>query len=76
MVNTELGREPSVMDALRGVDEICSMNILYGVYDVILEVEAEELDRVKEIVFSHVRNLDHVKGTLTLLAHGESMTND
>ena len=76
LVNTELGCESSVMDALNGVEEIWRMNILYGVYDVLLEVEAEGLDRVKEIVFNQVRNLEHVKGTLTLLTHGEPVTND
>jgi DNA-binding Lrp family transcriptional regulator len=76
LLNTELGKEASVMDALRGVEGIRGMHVLYGVYDLIVEVEAEGLDRVKEVVFNKVRILEHVVETVTLLTHGEPITNE
>lgn len=76
LLNTEVGQELPVMDALREVKEIRDMNSLYGVYDMIVEVEAESIDRVKEIVFNKVRRLDHVKSTITLLTYGEPVINE
>jgi DNA-binding Lrp family transcriptional regulator len=76
LLNTELGRESSVTDTLRGVEEIKGMHSLYGVYDIVVEVEAEGMDNVKEIVFNKIRRLDDVKHTITLLTYGEPMINE
>lgn len=76
LLNTELGQEASIMEALKGVKEINSINSLYGIYDLIIEMEAESMDRIKEIVFNKVRRLEHVKSTITLLTYGEPITNE
>jgi DNA-binding Lrp family transcriptional regulator len=76
LINTELGRESEVTEALRGVKEITAIYSLYGVYDVIVEVEAETMDEVKEVVFNHIRRLGHVRNTMTLITYGESMDGD
>ena len=76
LINTELGRESEVTEALRGVKEITAIYSLYGVYDVIAEVEAETMDEVKEVVFNHIRRLGHVRNTMTLITYGESMDGD
>ena len=76
LLNTELGQEAPVMDALKGVKEIKEINSLYGVYDIIVEVEAESMNKVKEIVFNKVRRLDHVKSTITLPTYGEPVINE
>jgi hypothetical protein len=38
-----------------------------------VEVEAETMDKVKEIVFNSIRRLDSVKTTITLITYGESL---
>lgn len=76
LINTELGREPEVTEALRGVKEITAIHSLYGIYDVIVEVEAETMDKVKEVVFNHIRRLGQVKNTITLITCSESIDRD
>jgi hypothetical protein len=34
-------------------------------------MEAESMDKVKEIVFNRIRRLENVKSTITLLTYGE-----
>ena len=75
LLNTELGQEASITEALEGVKEIIGIHSLYGIYDLIIEMEAESMDRVKEIVFNKVRRLEHVKSTITLLTYGEPVIN-
>ena len=76
LINTELGREPEVTEALRAVKEITAIHSLYGIYDVIVEVEAETMDEVKEVVFNKIRRLDQVKSTITLITYGGSIGGD
>ena len=46
------------------------------VYDLIIEMEAETMDKIKEVVFNKVRRLDNVKSTITLLTYGEPLFNE
>lgn len=71
LLNTELGQESGIVEALDGVEEIKAIHSLYGIYDLIIEMEAESMDKIKEIVFNKVRRLDNVKSTITLLTYGE-----
>lgn len=76
LLNAELGQEASIIDALQGVKEITSIHSLYGIYDLIIEMEADSMDRVKEVVFNNVRRLEHVKSTITLITYGEPVKNE
>jgi len=70
LINTELGQEKSILEALNMVDEVSRIHTVYGVYDLIVEVEAESMDRLKEIILNKVRRIEHVKNTITLLTYG------
>lgn len=76
LVNTELGQEAAVVEELSVVPGISGAHSLYGIYDVIVEVEAETMEKVKEIVFNNIRRLDSVKTTITLITYGKSIIRD
>ncbi|MCK4582821.1 Lrp/AsnC ligand binding domain-containing protein [Candidatus Bathyarchaeota archaeon] len=76
LLNAELGQEASIIDALQGIKEIIKIHSLYGIYDLIIEMETDSMDRVKEVVFNNVRRLDHVKSTITLLTYGDPVINE
>ncbi|MCX6647914.1 MAG: Lrp/AsnC ligand binding domain-containing protein [Candidatus Bathyarchaeota archaeon] len=75
LLNTELGKEPEVIKAMKGAKEVKNIYSLYGIYDVIVEVEAETMEKVKEVVFNRIRRLDNVKSTITLITYGEPINN-
>lgn len=75
LLNTELGKEPEVIKAMKGAMEVKNIYSLYGIYDVIVEVEAETMEKVKEVVFNRIRRLDNVKSTITLITYGEPVRN-
>jgi len=70
LINTELGQEKSILEALNMVETVSQIHTVYGVYDLIVEVEAESMDRLKEIILNKVRRIEHVKNTITLLTYG------
>ena len=76
LLNSELGQESKIIEALEGVEEITKIYSLYGIYDLIIEMEADTMDRVKEVVFNKVCRLDNVKSTITLLTYGDPVTNE
>lgn len=75
LLNTELGKEPEVIKAMKGANEVKNIYSLYGIYDIIVEVEAETMEKVKEVVFNRIRRLDNVKSTITLITYGETVKN-
>jgi DNA-binding Lrp family transcriptional regulator len=66
LINTALGSELEVLAELKKIDGVVEAREVYGVYDVVAEVEAETEKILKEIVFSRIRTLKHVRSTLTL----------
>ena len=75
LINAELGKEPEIIRVLQGAKEVKKVYSLYGIYDIIVEVEAETMEKVKEIVFNQIRRLENVKSTITLITYGEPVRN-
>ena len=46
--------------------------IVYGVYDIVAKVEAENMEKLKEIVSWNIRRLEKVRSTLTMLVMSPS----
>ena len=66
LVNTNLGSEAEVKSGLKEIEGIVGVHEVYGVYDLVIEVEAESQQKLKEIIFSRIRTLKNVRSTLTL----------
>jgi DNA-binding Lrp family transcriptional regulator len=73
LINTELGQETAVVEVLAEVEGIKAAHALYGIYDVLAEVETESMQKVKEIVFTSIRRLENVRTTITLITYGEPL---
>lgn len=67
LVNTELGSEEKVLAAIKKIDGVQEAHTVYGVYDIIAKIGAESSDKLKEIITWHIRRLDKVRSTLTMI---------
>jgi len=67
LVNTEIGAESEVMKTIKKVEGVEEAYAVYGVYDVVAKIKADTMDKLKEIVTWHVRRLDKVRSTLTMI---------
>ena len=72
LVNTEIGSENEVLTALKKVDGVQEAHAVYGVYDIVAKIGAETMDKLKEIVTWHIRRLDKVRSTLTMIVIEET----
>ena len=67
LINAEIGSEDEVLQELRKLSNVKESYVVYGVYDIVAKVEAESMDKLKEIVTWKIRRLDRVRSTLTMI---------
>ena len=67
LINTEIGSEEEIVQELKKIPNVREAYVVYGVYDIVAKVEAESMDKLKEIVSWRIRRLDKVRSTLTML---------
>jgi len=67
LINAEIGSEDDVLQELRKLGNVKESYVVYGVYDIVAKVEAESMDKLKEIVTWKIRRLDRVRSTLTMI---------
>ncbi len=67
LVNAEIGSEDEVGKELRKIANVKESYVVYGVYDIVAKVEAESMDKLKEVVTWKIRRLDKVRSTLTMI---------
>ncbi len=67
LVNAELGYEAKLADELKSISGVSDAYTIYGVYDILLKVEAPTMERLKEFISTKIRRTSGVKSTLTML---------
>ena len=67
LINAEIGSEDEVVGELRKTGNVKESYVVYGVYDIVAKVEADSMDKLKEIVTWKIRRLDRVRSTLTMI---------
>jgi len=67
LINAEIGSESELVEELRKMPYVKEAYLVYGVYDIIARIEAESMDKLKEIVTWKIRKLNKVRSTLTMI---------
>jgi len=67
LVNADLGAEDELVRELKSVEHVKEVYTVYGVYDIIVKVDAETMEKVKETITWKIRRLDKVRSTLTMI---------
>ena len=67
LINSEIGAEEEVLKELKKIKSVKEAYVVYGVYDIIAKVEADSMDKLKEIITWNIRRLEKVRSTLTMM---------
>jgi DNA-binding Lrp family transcriptional regulator len=67
LINAELGREKDLLIQMRSIQNVKEVHVTYGVYDLITIIEAENQDKLKQVITSKIRSFPGVKSTLTMI---------
>jgi len=67
LFNVESGAEDQVLTAIRSLEGIEESYVAYGVYDLVIRVKADSMEKLKEVVTHKLRTIKNVRSTLTLI---------
>jgi DNA-binding Lrp family transcriptional regulator len=67
LINCDLGSEEEILKELRRLTEVVELSGVYGVYDIIVKIRADSMDKLRETITWHVRRIDKVRSTLTMI---------
>ena len=68
LIETVVGRNKEVVDALRQAEGVKSVDLVTGVYDVIAIIEAKSLSDIGDIVTGKIHPIAGISRTVTCLA--------
>jgi uncharacterized protein with GYD domain len=66
LINTNPGTDTVLRSELKKVEGIVDVYQVYGAFDMVVVVEAESDEQIKDIVFSRIRTLKYLRSTITL----------
>nr|WP_206760502.1 MULTISPECIES: Lrp/AsnC ligand binding domain-containing protein [Sulfolobaceae] len=67
LINTDAGGEEEVFEKLKNMNEVVEAYVVYGVYDIVIKVETENMDKLKNFISNSIRKIPKVRSTLTMI---------
>jgi DNA-binding Lrp family transcriptional regulator len=67
LIQTEIGSESRVLDELMKIPEVKEAYIVYGTYDIVVKVETDALEKIRDIVTNKIRKLPDIRTTVTMI---------
>ena len=65
--NVSSGAEEQVLKAAELIEGVQEAHVTYGVYDLVLKVNADSMEELKQLVTHRLRSIGNVRSTMTLM---------
>ena len=72
LINADLSSEYEVLGELRKIPNVKESYVVFGVFDIVAKLEAESMEKLKEIVMWKIRRIEKLRSTLTMMVVEES----
>lgn len=67
LLNTEIGSEKTVLKALKALDGVEEAYNLWGVYDIIVNISAKNMEELKHIITHEFDSIGQISSKLTMI---------
>jgi len=67
LITSDLGSEENIIKEIRGLDNVKEVKGIYGVYDIIVKVESNSMEALKNTIAWKIRKIPQVRSTVTLM---------
>ncbi len=67
LLNTEIGAENQVLNNLKKIEGVEEAHGLWGVYDIIVNIQAQTMDELKDIISKNIDKAGKITSKLTML---------
>jgi DNA-binding Lrp family transcriptional regulator len=69
-INYEIGAEQNILKKLKNIPGVTEANEVNGVYDIVVKIASDSLDKLKETIARDIRTIDTIRSTMTLIVVG------
>ena len=66
LLTIDIDSKRDTLDSLKEIPEVKEAHQLYGVYDLIIRVEAETMTELKDLI-NRIRDIEKIRSTLSLI---------
>ncbi|CCC80775.1 Lrp/AsnC family transcriptional regulator [Thermoproteus tenax] len=66
-INTDIGAEDEVLEALTKMPEVKEAMIVYGPYDLVVRIATDTTENLRKIVSDKIRRMQKIRSTTTLI---------
>ena len=66
LINCELGSEEKIIEDLKTLSDVKSVQGTFGAYDIIVEIASESVEQIRETITWKIRKIEKIRSTLTL----------
>ena len=67
LISCDLGFEAEIIDEIKQVKDVKEVLGIFGVYDILVKVESDSVENLKDTITWKIRKLNRVRSTLTLM---------
>ena len=67
LINCDLGAEGGIIEKLSELEHVKDVFETIGTHDMVVKLEAENFEKIREIVSWNVQKLDKIRSTSTLV---------
>jgi len=67
LIKSDLGAEQKVIEDLQKIPQIMKIDRTFGDYDLVVKLEAEHVEKIREIISWNIKKIEKIRSTLTLL---------
>ncbi len=67
LINCEIGSEESIISQLKKIDLVKEVHGTFGAYDIVVVVEADTVESLRQTIIWNIRKIDKIGTTLTLM---------
>ena len=68
LISCDLGKEEDTLIALRTMNQIKEAHGTWGAYDIVAEVNSDDVESLRETITWKIRKLPSINSTLSLMA--------
>jgi len=67
LINCDLGSEEQVISDLKSMDCVKDVYGTFGAYDILANLECDNLEELRQLIISEVRRIKKIRSTITLM---------
>ena len=67
LINCELGSEEGVIAQIKTIDGVKEVHGTFGAYDILVKIESDRVETLREVITWKIRKIEHIRSTLTLM---------